>query len=98
MGLAFTAVARVALDLRAAVPVEGEIGVDADAGWGGGLFGGCQRVGDAGASVGFVGFVSAARPGVGSVDGACVALRGGPGCWLGWVGGFVCWGKVEKGG
>ena len=94
MGLAFTAVARVALDLRAAVPVEGEIGVDADAGWGGGLFGGCQRVGDAGASVGFVGFVSAARPGVGSVDGACVALRGGPGCWLGRVGGFFCGGEV----
>ena len=41
MGVAFAAVARVALDLRAAVPVEGEVGVDADAGWGGGLFDGC---------------------------------------------------------
>lgn len=36
---AFAAVARVALDLRAAVPVEGEVGVDADAGWGAGSLG-----------------------------------------------------------
>ena len=92
MGLAFTAVARVALDLRAAVPVEGEIGVDAYAGWGGGLFGG--QGGDARLAGGVVGFVSAARPGVGSVDGACVALRGGPSCWLGRVGGFFCGGEV----
>lgn len=46
VGDALAAVARVALDLRAAVPVEGEVGVDADAGRGGGLFDG--RGGDAG--------------------------------------------------
>lgn len=92
MGVALAAVARVALDLRAAVPVEGEIGVDADAGWGGGLFGG--QGGDARLAGRVVGFVSAARPGVGSVDGACVASRGGPGCWLGRVGGFLCCGEM----
>ena len=92
MGLAFTAVARVALDLRAAVPVEGEVGVDADAGWGGRPFDG--RGGDARLAGGVVRFASSAGPGVGSADGACVALRGGPACWLGWVGGLFCGGEM----
>lgn len=93
MGVAFAAVARVALDLRAAVPVEGENGVNADAGWGGGLFDG-RIDGYAGPSGGIVCFSTSARPGVGSADGACVALGGGPGRWLGLVGGFLCGGEM----
>ena len=94
--VAFAAVARVALDERAVVPVQGEVGVDADAGRGGGLFDGCCGGGGGGSAGGVVGFVAAARPGVGFADGGGVALGCGPGCWLGWVwvGGFVCWGEL----
>lgn len=99
MRVAFAAVARVALDLRAAVPVEGEVGVDADAGWCGGGFDGGWG-GDA-CPAGWVVqpfFAPAAGPGVGLADGAGVALRCGPGCWVEEVvGGFLCWGG-EMGG
>lgn len=90
---AFAAVARVALDLSPAVPVEGEVGVDADAGWGGRSLG-SDGGGAAGPSGGVVFFVAAAGPGIGFADGACVALGWGPGCWVeeevvGWL---VLWG------
>jgi hypothetical protein len=93
IGDAFAAVARVALDLRAAVPVEGEVGVDADAGWGGGGFDGVWG-GDA-CPAGWVVqpfFAAAAGPGVGFVGGAGVALRGGPGCWVEEVVDWFLWG------
>jgi hypothetical protein len=95
VGGAFAAVAGVALDLRSVVPVQGEVGVDADAGWGGGLFGserGCAAGGLSSCWV--VCFVSSAGPGVGFAVGACVAAGGRPGCWVEEIVRFLWGGEV----